>query len=258
MLAEIETGKPGVLPAVSFPVTDNETPYSACLRSLAPITTMPDGRVISVKPRVALAEILDKTGQYEQEGLSRPLSQGVTEMLYSALHKTRKVSLVERTDMRIPLAEMKLSEQNALVGRTQQAYQMTPTDFVIMGSLTELNYNIVSNGIGLNVRGIGASSRTAVVNVALDLRVVNSVTLDVPYAFSLQKQIVGVEVEASVFRFFGDTLVGFEAGGIKNEPLQLGVRSVAEMAAYQILTDFLRLPSSEECGLVEAKFYNKA
>lgn len=79
-----------------------------------------------------------------------------------------------------------------------------------------------------------------------------------PYAFSLQKQIVGVEIEASVFRFFGDTLIGFEAGGIKNEPLQLGVRSVAEMAVYQILTDFLRLPSSEECRLVEAKFYNKA
>jgi hypothetical protein len=30
------------------------------------------------------------------------------------------------------------------------------------------------------------------------------------------------------------------------------------MAVYQILTDFLRLPSSEECRLVEAKFYNKA
>ena len=179
-------------------------------------------------------------------------------MLYSAFHKTRKVSLVERGDMRIPLAEMKLVEQNAIVGRNQQAYRITPTDFVIMGSLTELNYNIISNGIGLNVQGIGASSRTAVVNVALDLRVMNSVTLDVPYAFSLQKQIVGVEVEASIFRFFGDTLIGFEAGGIKNEPLQLGVRSVAEMAVYQILTDFLRLPSSEECRLVEAKFYNKA
>jgi curli production assembly/transport component CsgG/holdfast attachment protein HfaB len=58
-------------------------------------------------------------------------------MLYSAFHKTRKVSLVERGDMRIPLAEMKLVEQNAIVGRNQQAYRITPTDFVIMGALTE-------------------------------------------------------------------------------------------------------------------------
>ena len=137
-MVEVE-GRPGVLPAVSFPVTDNETPYSACLRSLAPMTTLPDGTVINYKPRIAVAEIYDKTGQYEQEGLSRPLTQGVTDMLYSAFHKTRKVSLIERSDMRIPLAEMKLVEQNAIVGRNQQAYQITPTDFVIMGSQTELD-----------------------------------------------------------------------------------------------------------------------
>ena len=31
-MVEVED-KPGVVPRVSFPVTDNETPYSACLRS---------------------------------------------------------------------------------------------------------------------------------------------------------------------------------------------------------------------------------
>jgi hypothetical protein len=61
-MVEVED-KPGVVPRVSFPVTDNETPYSACLRSLASVTTMPDGRVIEYKPKLALAEVYDKTGQ---------------------------------------------------------------------------------------------------------------------------------------------------------------------------------------------------
>ena len=251
-------GSPGVTPRVSFPVTDNETPYSVCLRSLAAITILPDGSPIEQLPKIAIADIADKTGQYEEDGLSRPLTQGVTEMLYSALYKTGKARLVERADLRIPLSEMKLVEQNAIEGRTADIYRIVPSDFVLLGALTELNYNIVSNGFGLNIYGFGASNRTAVVNVALDLRMMNSVSFDVPYAFSVQKQIVGVEVEANVFRFFGDTLVGVEAGANKNEPLQLGVRSVAEMAAYQIMTDFFQLPSTDECRPIEAKFYNQA
>ena len=99
--------------------------------------------------------------------------------------------------------------------------------------------------------GIGAGTRMAVVNVALDLRVVNSKNFSVAYVSSLQKQIYGYEVQADIFRFFDSTYVELEAGHVRNEPLQLGVRSVAEMAVYQIMTDFLRLPRDPRCALVE-------
>jgi curli production assembly/transport component CsgG/holdfast attachment protein HfaB len=69
---------------------------------------------------------------------------------------------------------------------------------------------------------------------------------------SLQKQVLGYEVQANVFSFFGDYLVEFDAGRIQNEPLQLGVRAVVEMAVYQTLTDFLGLPKSPECELVQS------
>jgi curli production assembly/transport component CsgG/holdfast attachment protein HfaB len=68
---------------------------------------------------------------------------------------------------------------------------------------------------------------------------------------TLQKQIYGYEVSADVFRFFDTTFVELQAGSVRNEPLQLGVRSVAEMAVYQIMTDFLRLPRDPSCALVE-------
>ena len=175
-------------------------------------------------------------------------------MVMSALYKTGKAHLVERFDLRIPLAEVKLSEQNRLsrsVTEFGEGGRLPGTDFIIVGALTELNYNIVTGGAGLRVMGIGGGARMAVLNVALDLRVINSKNFAVAYVSSLQKQIYGYEVDADVFRFFGDTLVDFQAGHVRNEPLQLGVRAVSEMAVYQIMTDFLKLPRDPSCALVE-------
>jgi len=105
------------------------------------------------------------------------------------------------------------------------------------------------------VRGIGGGVRTVVINIALDLRVVNAKNFSVPYVATLQKQIYGFEVEANVFRFFGSSLIEFDAGMIKNEPLQLGVRSVVEMGIYQIMTDFLGLPTVAGCDMVETDHF---
>jgi len=238
----------GVEPLFSFPVTDNRTPYSSCLASLAHL------QGYSKLPTISVGEVADKTGTFEREGLSRELTQGATEMVMSALFKTGKARLQERWDVRVPMAEMKLASQNMLVGRNYSDYKINASDFVIVGAITELNYNIISGGVGLGISGIGASTRAVVINVALDLRVINPLTFEVPYITSLQKQIYGVEVDANVFRFFGTELVEFEAGGIRNEPLQLGVRSVVEMAVYQIMTDFLKLPDVDDCHLKEANF----
>lgn len=241
---------PGVRPMFTYAVTNNDTPYSKCLASL-------NGGGGSNLPVFAVGEVSDKTGQFQNSGnqYSTVLTQGVAEMVMSALNKTGKARLVERYDLRIPLAEMKMVEQN-LVDRSgaPQRGGVRRSDFVVVGALTELNYNIVSQGARLAVAGIGGGARSVVINVALDMRVVNSRTFDVNYVTSLQKQIYGFEVEANVFRFFGTQLVEFDAGRIQNEPLQLGVRSVVEMAVYQIMTDFLRLPSTPECELVQAGF----
>ena len=60
----------------------------------------------------------------------------------------------------------------------------------------------------------------------LDLRVINSKNFAVSYVSSLQKQIYGYEVSADIFRFFDDTFVELQAGHVRNEPLQLGVRNL--------------------------------
>ena len=242
--------KGGVEPLFTAPVTNNDTPYSQCLGALGQM----QGTNL---PTFAVGEVADKTGQFSSSGngTSTMMSQGVSEMLMSALYKTRKARLVERYDLRIPLAQAKMAEQK-LTGPEAaiRPGAIRGSDFVLVGALTELNYNIVSGGGRLAVGGIGGGARTVVINVGLDLRVVNSRTFEVPYITSLQKQIQGIEVEANVFRFFGTQLVEFDAGMIKNEPTQLGVRSVVEMAVYQIMTDFLGLPATAECQLVKTDF----
>lgn len=240
-------GKKGVKPEYTFPVTSNETPYSGCLRALAKI---PGNNV----PAIAVGQVADRTGQINYQENGNVLTQGVSEMVMSALYKTRKTELIERYDLRIPLAELKMHEQK-LTNIPVNTIKIRPSDFVILGALTELNYNIVSDGVGLWIQGVGAGVRTVVINIALDLRVVDSRTFAVRYVSSLQKQIYGFEVEANIFRFFGNQLVEFDAGRIANEPLQLGVRSVVEMATYQIMTDFLGLPKEQRCELVEPEFF---
>lgn len=234
----------GVRPTYSFPVTNNDTPYSQCLAKLKNIKA-------NNLPVFAVGEVADKTGQINFDDNGHALSQGISEMVISALYKTRKAYLVERLDLRIPLAEVKLSEQGRLTRKPEEYGRLPASDFIVVGALTELNYNIVSGGAQLFVSGIGGGARTVVINVALDLRVIDSRTFEVRYVSSLQKQIFGYEVQANVFRFFGDTLVEFDAGAIQNEPLQLGVRSIVEMAVLQIMTDFLGLPTEQACGLVE-------
>jgi holdfast attachment protein HfaB len=236
----------GVKPAFSFPVTNNDTPYSQCLKELG---RLPGNNL----PVFAVGEVADRTGQFQQTSSnnSTVVTQGATEMVMSALYKTHKARLVERYDLRVPLAEMKMAEQNLLGGPAAPLKgSIRGSDFVLVGALTELNYNIVSDGAQLAVSGIGGGGRTVIINVALDLRVINARTFDVAYVSTLQKQIMGYEVEANIFRFFGTSLVELNAGRIQNEPLQLGVRSVTEMAVYQIMTDFLGLPSSPQCALV--------
>jgi curli production assembly/transport component CsgG/holdfast attachment protein HfaB len=61
-------------------------------------------------------------------------------------------------------------------------------------------------------------------------------------------------VEADVFRFFGNTLVEFDAGSVRNEPLQIAVRSVIEMFVYQMMTEGFGLPSTPECQLVSLEY----
>src|SRR5690606_27448645 len=97
--------------------------------------------------------------------------------------------------------------------------------------ITEMNYNIRSQGVQVfggnrvdsNPSGMFSGS-LYVMNVGIDLRLINSRTMEVVDVVSYQKQIIGREVSAGVFSFWDSAVIDISAGGRSMEPVQLAVR----------------------------------
>lgn len=249
-------------PIGNAPVINNETPYSNALRCLAhhvPAST--------TATRIAVGNIRDYTGKAEADGSGMKITQGASLMAMSALGKAG-VPLVERYDTSITELELKYTN-NKLIGdggseedyRKIYAGEIRGSDYYIVGGITELNFNIHSGGLNAGFAEGGdmgaaanASASTYVMNVGLDLRLVNSRTLEVVDFVSYQKQIVGREIKAGVFDFFGGNLFSLGAGSSAQEPIQLAVRSVIERAVLKMLvplyganpTDCARFPGNKD------------
>jgi curli biogenesis system outer membrane secretion channel CsgG len=73
-------------------------------------------------------------------------------------------------------------------------------------------------------------------NVAADLRIVDARTTRVVRTVSVQKQIIGEEVRAGVYRFAGDYLFDVNAGTKDQEPMQMGVRVALEYGVLELLS----------------------
>jgi|GEM_PF-204584 len=230
-------------PIGNAPVISNETPYSTALRCLSRHVR---GQGMA-GPRIAVGQIADYTGKEEFEG-GRKVTQGAALMAISALAKSG-VRLVERFDTGVSELELKYAN-NKLIGDTGQkgeyrqvhAGQIPGSDYYLVGGITELNFNIRSGGLdGLfseeNPMGTTATlvAKQYVLNVGLDLRLVRTSSLEVVDVISYQKQIIGRELRAGVFDFFGGNLIDIGAGEKALEPIQLAVRSVIERAVLEMV-----------------------
>ena len=227
----------------------DETPYSDALRCIANYTRQ--------RPlRVAVGQIADYTGKVETDGSGRKLTQGGALMAMSALAKAG-VPMVERYDTSVAELELKYAN-NKLIGdekddggfRKIYAGSIPGSDYYIVGGITELNFNIRSEGAngdggGTSTSGLKgtAGANIYVMNIAMDLRMVDTKTLEVVDVVSAQKQIVGHQVSAGVFDFLGHTFFDASLGESALEPLQLGVRSVIERSMLEMLADLYHVPN---------------
>ena len=229
-------------PTGGAPVVANPTPYSEALVCMAQHAQR-SGRP---SPRIAVGRIADYTGSIAPEGGTR-VTQGASLMAMSAFAKAG-ARLVERFDTSVAELELRYANNQLIQDRGEaqgfrQIYSgsIPGSDYYLVGGITELNANIRSNGqdvlAGDSVDSdpVGVFSRRMyVMNVALDLRLVDSRTMEVVDTVSYQKQIIGRELSAGVFAFFGDVVTDISAGGSSLEPVQLAVRSVIERAVLEI------------------------
>jgi curli biogenesis system outer membrane secretion channel CsgG len=212
---------------------------------------------------VAVGDVKDYTGKFSQtEGSA--ITQGGALMVYSALGKLGDtVRLHERFDTRIAELELAYTDRRQLgdgrahdleAGKAPVPWvpyfggSILRSDYYIVGGITELNYNIASGGYEAGVAGASAKSRTFTMNVGVDLRIVDTRTLAVVKTVSLSKHVIGEEIGAGLFRFFGNELVDINVGSKKQEPLQLGVRAALEQGVIELVAAVTKVDASGCAG----------
>jgi curli biogenesis system outer membrane secretion channel CsgG len=248
-------------PIGNAPVTANPSPYSAALVCIG-------GYARQHKlgaPRIAVGRISDYTGKSEADGSGRKVTQGASLMAMTALAKAG-MPLVERFDTSISELDLKYSN-NKLISdgprgpgpgptESRKIYegQVAGVDFYLVGGITELNYNIYSVGADAyagdkDTTGLKGNFRSSiyVMNVAIDLRLVNSRSLEVVDVISYQKQIIGREVGVGIFDFLNGNIFDVSAGAGAQEPLQLAVRSLIERAVVEISANLYGMPGPQSC-----------
>ena len=132
---------------------------------------------------------------------------------------------------------------------------MPGSDFYIVGGITEVNYNIRSGGFDIaggevdtDRGGSGIiNGRVFVMNIALDLRMVQTTSMEVVDVISYQKQIVGREISAGVFDFLNGNVFDISAGQSGMEPVQLAVRTLVERAVLEMMANLYGAPGPEVC-----------
>lgn len=247
-------------PIGNAPVTSNPTPYSTALYCLADYAR----RYNLPSPRMAVGRISDYTGTVSADG-GRQITQGASLMANTALAKAG-ARIVERYDTSVSELELRYAN-NKLIGDDQPngapqdaayrrilAGQVPGSDFYVVGGITEVNYNIRSGGFdiaGGEVQQNGGSGllsgKVFVMNVAIDLRLVQTTTLEVVDVVSYQKQIVGREISAGVFDFMNGNVFDISAGTSGMEPVQLAVRALVERATVEFMANLYGAPGPEVC-----------
>jgi curli production assembly/transport component CsgG/holdfast attachment protein HfaB len=251
-----------VSPIGNAPVIPNGTPYSPALVCLAGYAK----RYSVHAPRIAVGRIADYTGKAEDNG-GRLVTQGASLMAISALAKAG-VPLVERYDTSVAEMELKYANNKLISDQPQPgpnggvagpyrkilAGEIPGSDFYLVGGVTELNYNIRSQGLDAQggkqnaTKGVGEiTGQTYVMNVALDLRLVETKTEEVVDVQSYQKQIFGRQVGAGYFQFFGSNVINVSAGDGGLEPVQLAVRAIIERAVVEMVANLYGAPGPAAC-----------
>ena len=241
-------------PIGGAPVTANPTPYSEALVCLANYA-----RANNIQsPRIAVGRLSDYTGRASLEG-GAAVTQGASLMAISAFSKAG-IRLVERFDTSVSELELRYAN-NSLIrdgnGEQRQimAASLPGSDFHLVGGITELNYNIRSNGIDvlggdrIDSDPTGLFNRRAwVMNIGLDLRLNDTRTMETVDVISYQKQIIGREVSAGIFAFWDDAVIDISGGGRSLEPVQLAVRSVIERAVLELSAQMYGVDVASACS----------
>ena len=240
------------------PIQDTTTPYSDLLVCIGEAANAKGEHRITL----AVNTIPDKTGKFNYNEEGYKVTQGAEDMVVSAIAKTNAYTLVERNALGISQMEMQYANQFLLsdsnphknfvdkegrLARALHSGMVIGSDYVVAGSISEINFNIGSGGFSVTVDGIGGGWRVFWMDIGMDLRVIDTTTTEIVIALPQRKQVWGYENKAGVVHFFGNTFVEGVAGTIRQEPIQIAVRSIIEDSIVDITRQLYGIPKNV-CG----------
>ena len=248
------------VPMGHAPVTRNDTPYSPALTCLAAYARQ-NG---ITPPRIAVGRIADMTGKSDQV-TGTQLTQGASLFAMTAFAKAGE-RLVERYDTAVPEIELRyaggklLSDTPDQAGKDAENYrhvavgQIAGSQYYLVGGVTELNANLRSGGLDgtggavnpLNPKG-SLQATTYVMNVAVDLRLVDTRSQEVVKLVSYQKQVVGRQISLGVFDFFNGNILDLSGGAGGAEPAHLAVRALIERGVFEFVSGLYGLKDPKTC-----------
>ncbi|HHT67632.1 MAG TPA: CsgG/HfaB family protein [Limnochordia bacterium] len=187
---------------------------------------------------ISIYAVTDSTGQFKADGgaSSTVVTQGSTEMLITALQRSRQFTILDRVRFGDLMNEQNLISSSRIApGQGPELGALTGANYMITGSITEYQVSKETGGIGLVIAGKGGSTEYAKASVALDLRVINLTTGEVIWAESLKGEIIGEKVGLQLFSFLGKNIVEFETGQGKQQVINLVVRTLLEEAVFKLV-----------------------
>ena len=194
-----------------------------------------------VRPEVifAVGQVIDHTGKenYSEGGSGKFVSQGAGEMVQSALYRAG-VSVVNRRDPNIAIVESNWG--------IRDIKRQVPVNFYISGSINSLDF-IPGGGAEVSIAGIGPRYRQNRILIGLDLTMTDAYTGRVVGSVPLQKQIFAREVGVSAGRFFGETLVTMDAGGMVREAVHFALRQMLSLATFELLGQIMNPSIYDAC-----------
>lgn len=219
--------------------------------------------------------IEDLTGKFNVDrGSGRWITQGGTDIMYSALYVPGRTNIVERSRTGVLEWEVKMANKKLLGDRTEDGQKITRkirvqgengpkivqvgyrglpqgmirgSDVYVVGSINRLDLNTNSAAINARIAGIGPEAEAFAMQVGGNFRVINTRNSKVVADASLYKEIVGEKYGVGAGRIFGDTTVELGAEVKRNEPVHVALQSMLYLAAVELQAQVYDVNVPENC-----------